>query len=390
MRYIPYITIAFALVFSLRLKADNEVDSILQSIFINNLELRALCSDNEASLLEMKAENAPSGPSVEYSPFYTKGYHGMASSELIVSQEFDFPTKYAQRRKQFNLEQKTLSAEYEVRKREILLTARLLCYDIICQNQLIDLLQERLQQGEAMTNLLQKRLAAGDANALELNKARLEHMQTAQLVTDAGNQRLQLLQQLQSLNGNKPIDLQVRNFPETHESSFGNDARQYETHLPEVEWAEKALAASQNNEKAVAREWLPSLSVGYRRNTEESARLNGFLVGASFPLFSTRSRAKAAQQRTEASRIRLEEARRKAEAEQQTRYEELKRMHDVLDHSDTQLMRETLSLLAKAMEHGQITALQYYTECADIYDQLSSHISLHCQYTKLHAELYCR
>lgn len=390
MRYIPYITIAFALVLSSRLKADNQVDSILQLISANNLELKALQSENDAAILELKSENVLSGPSVEYSPFYTKGYHGMASSELIVSQEFDFPTKYAQRRKQVGMEQKTMSAAYEVRQREILLSARLLCYDIICQNQHIDLLQERLQQGETMTGLLKKRLDAGDANVLELNKAKLEHMQTAQSLAEARNQRQQLLQELLTMNGDKPIDLQTHNFPDTEEHLDATTPKPYNTHLPEVELAEKALAASENNQKAAGREWLPSLSIGYRRNTEESTKLNGFLVGASFPLFNSHSRNKAAQKRTEASRIRLDEIKKKAEAEQQMRYEELKRIHEVLDHSDTELMRETLGLLAKAMEHGQITALEYYTECAGIYEQLSAHINLHCQFTKLYAELYCR
>ena len=35
--------------------------------------------------------------SVEYSPFFAKGIDGMASSELVVTQGFDFPTLHAAR-----------------------------------------------------------------------------------------------------------------------------------------------------------------------------------------------------------------------------------------------------------------------------------------------------
>ena len=77
--------------------ADNSVDDVLKQIAQNNLTLKALQHDNEADVLDIKAENSLDGLSVEYSPFFRSGYSGVAESELVVSQEIQFPTKYADR-----------------------------------------------------------------------------------------------------------------------------------------------------------------------------------------------------------------------------------------------------------------------------------------------------
>lgn len=370
------------------LHAQTNMDSLLAIIESNNLELKAMQHDNDAAVNEMKAENTLGGPSVEYSPFYTKGYHGMASSELIVSQEFDFPSLYRKRKQQADMEANLMDSQYELRRREIRLQACLLFCDVIRQNQMIDILKERKQQGEAITSMLQKRLDAGDANLLELNKAKLEFKQTSQDLVEEENTRQTILSQICQLNGGQSLTIKDTQFPDEGllQASAQPDFRE----RPEVVEAQYALTSSQHAESLARQRWLPTLSVGYRRNTEESTRLNGFLVGASFPLYNQASATKAARQRTLAREKLLEDAKLKAEADIQSRQQELTHLKTVLDHTDTALLHETLSLLQKAMEHGQINALQYYSECSDIYDKLNKHIDLHCKYVKLLTEQYLR
>lgn len=365
--------------------AQEKIDLILEEIQKNNQELKALESDIKASLLEMKAENTISGPSVEYSPFYTKGYHGMASSELVVSQEFDFPTLYRDRSRQTKAEGKALESLYETRKREILLEARLLYYDIIRLNQLVDLSEERMNQLDQMLSLVQKRQNAGDANALEINKTRLERMQVSQYLVEILNEQQNTLLELQQLNGGQPVTCEERTFPVLPAPS-----EPYPTELPEVKSAQAQLEASRQKEQLAEKNWLPKLSIGYRRNTEEKTKLNGFLVGAAFPLFSKSLQSRSAQQRVQSEERRLEALKIEIETQQKSRHNELLRIQGILDHSDTQLLRETLELLKTAMQHGQITALQYYDECSEIYNQLSNHINLHCKYVQRYTELYNR
>ena len=80
---------------ALALNAWGQMSHVLSQVESNNLSLKALKHDIEADVLDIRSENSLTGPSLEYSPFFNKGYSGVASSEMVISEEFDFPTKYA-------------------------------------------------------------------------------------------------------------------------------------------------------------------------------------------------------------------------------------------------------------------------------------------------------
>ena len=159
------------------------VGDVLKQVAANNLTLQALAHDNQADVLDIKASNTLGGPSVEYSPFFTKGYSGVAESELVVSQEIDFPTKYAARSKQAKMQQSVGEQLLAKQRRDILLQAQLLCIDIIRANQTLAMLRERLANSETLLSMYNKRMEAGDANALELNKVKLDCMEVRTLVS---------------------------------------------------------------------------------------------------------------------------------------------------------------------------------------------------------------
>ena len=368
--------------------ADN-IGDVLKQVASNNLTLQALVHDNQADVLDIKASNSIGGPSVEYRPFFNKGYSGVAESELVVSQEIDFPTKYAARNKQAKM-QNILGEQLLIKQRgDILLQAQLLCIDLIRLNQTLSMLHERLANSETLLQMYQKRMDAGDANALELNKVKLDCMEVRTLVNEAQGERTSLLQQLRQLNGGKPIDVidtvlpeypQITNFESYRALALASDA--------DVAVAQTALRAADMNLKLQKNEWLPNISFGYRRNTEHGEGINGFLVGVSFPLYSNSNNVKAARQRRESAELQVMQAHNEAEASMRTNYEQLQGLQQVIDHSDVKLLQESLTLFAKALQHGEITALVYYVEINSIYEKLQRHIDLHCQSVKLLAELH--
>ena len=365
------------------------VGDVLKQVAANNLTLQALVHDNQADVLDIKASNSIGGPSVEYSPFFTKGYSGVAESELVVSQEIDFPTKYAARNKQAQMQQTVGDKLLAKQRRDILLQAQLLCIDLIRLNQTLSMLRERLANSETLLQMYQKRMEAGDANALELNKVKLDCMEVRTLVNEAQGERTSLLQQLRQLNGGKPIDVtdtvlpdypQITNFEEYRALALASDA--------DVAVAQTSLRAADMNLKLQKNEWLPNISFGYRRNTEHGEGINGFLVGVSFPLYSNSNNVKAARQRRESAELQVMQAQNEAEATLRTNYEQLQGLQQVIDHSDVKLLQESLTLFAKALQQGEITALVYYVEINSIYEKLQRHIDLHCQSVKLLAELH--
>lgn len=362
---------------------------VLKQIAANNLTLQSVAHDNRADVLDLKAANTLAGPSVEYSPFFGNGYSGVAESELVVSQEMEFPTKYAARNKQAQMQQTVGEQLLAKQRRDILLQAQLLCIDIIRVNQTLAMLKERLDNSEKLLQMYEKRMEAGDANALELNKVKLDCMEVRTLVNGSQGERTALVQQLQQLNGGKPIDVMATELPDFPKIT---DFESYRTLAlatdADVAVAKAALRAADMNLKVQKNEWLPNISLGYRRNTEQGEAINGVLVGVSFPLYSNGRQMKAARERKESAELQVAQAKHEAVATLRTNYEQLQGLQQVIDHSDVKLLQESLTLFAKALQQGEITALAYYVEINSIYEKLQRHIDLHCQSVKLLAELH--
>ena len=369
--------------------AEGSIGDVLKQIAQNNLTLKALHHEGEAEVLDIKAANAPGGLSVEYSPFFRSGYSGVAESELVVSQEIQFPTKYADRNRQAKMQKAVGGKVYEKNRRDILLEAQLLCVDVIRLNKTLAMLGQRLRNSETLRQMYDKRMEAGDANALELNKVKIDCMEVRTLVGEAEGERTALLQQLQQLNGGKPIDVSsteqphyepIVDFEQYRALAVASDA--------DVAVAQTALRAADMNLKVQKSEWLPSISFGYRRNTEQREAINGFMVGVSFPLYSNSSNVKAARERRQSAELQVQQAQHDAEASLRTSYEQLQGLQQVIDHSDVKLLQESLTLFRKALQQGEITALAYYVEINSIYEKLQRHIDLHSQSVKLLAELH--
>ena len=370
-------------------RAEGSIGNVLKQIAQNNLTLKALHHDNEAEVLDIKAANAPDGLSVEYSPFFRSGYSGVAQSELVVSQEIQFPTKYADRNKQANLQKAVGGKVYEKNRRDILLEAQLLCVDVIRLNKTLAMLEQRLKNSEALRQMYEKRMEAGDANILEVNKVKLDCMEVQTLVSEAQNERMLLLQQLAELNGGKPVaidDVEIPKFqPITDFESYKALALASDA---DIQMAETMLQSADMNVKMQKREWLPNISFGYRRNTEQKEAVNGVLVGVSFPLYSNSKNIRAARERRQSAQLQVEQARSTAESQLRSGYQQLVGLQQVLDHSDVKMMQESIELFSKALQQGEINALEYYTEVNSIYEKLQRHIDVHTQSAKLLAALH--
>ena len=66
---------------------------------------------------------------------------------------------------------------------------------------------------------------------------------------------------------------------------------------------------------------------------------------------------------------------------------EMEQTENAIRAYDEPLMRETLELLGKAVEGGEISLIDYFVEASTIYDNLSACISLKNSYYKLLARL---
>lgn len=208
-----FILTAILLVSGATLNAQTQIDEILQSIEANNKELQANSQLIASQKLETKTGNNLSDPRVSYSHLWGSKDKNETIGELVVSQQFDFPTLYASRGKLNRLKAGALDSQAGIIRQTILLRAKELCLDIIMLRQQKQLLDERFRNAEELSKMYAKRLQTGDANVMETNKINLELLNVK---TEASMNETALrnkLQELSALNGNQPLNFEDAQYP---------------------------------------------------------------------------------------------------------------------------------------------------------------------------------
>lgn len=366
-----------------------DMESVLESVERNNVQLQSLRAANDAAKLETKMQNNLGDPSIEYSPFWAKGTDGISSSELVVSYGFDFPMQYVSRSRAGKLQRYAIDGQYQVERRNVLLQAKKLCLDIVFLSRKRELLSDRLGNADELLSVFNRRFSEGDASAIELNKIRMEKMDVAAALVQVETDLQTAMASLRTMNGGLPVQFDAMEYPRTM------PVTDFETFRDTLMAAELELKASEADVRAAEQEirvnrqnWLPQLQVGYRRNTALSEASNGFIVGASFPLFSNRYKSRIAHARHTASQYRFNQVQIETEARIRTEYDEMMRLQEALGIYDVALMEETLEMLGKAVEAGQLSVIEYYTEADSIYSKLLSLSEMENTYQKLIADIY--
>ena len=365
------------------------IEEVLQSVAMNNPELKSLIQSTEAAQLQLKTDNMPEDPTVEYSSFYSRNTTGQSGSELVVSQGFDFPTLYATRSRQNKLSSASLESGLNVERRRILLEAKTVCMDIIMYRQLGELLDMQSGIAEEMLELFQKRYEAGDATALELNKIKMELMNVATEVADNRAALSAADNTLRAMNGDVELVFDADFYPLAEDVADPQAAmEEYISGNAAIISAETAAQAAQKQVSLDRQGWIPKIEIGYRRNTAIREAEHGFLVGGSIPLFSNSRKVRMAKAQSVSAHNRLAMAKARAQAEASSFIADIRETKAALDAYDEPLMRETLSLLKEAVEGGQISVIDYFVEASNIYTNLSNCITLQNRYQKLLAQLY--
>ena len=366
-----------------------KIEEVLQSVEQHNKELQASAHSMEAAKMEVQTRNNLEDPSVEYSPFYASNVDGMVSSELVVTQGFDFPTLYAARNRSGKSQKNVLDRQQQVLRRDILLQAKNLCLDLIRLNQEQQLLAERMKNADALLELFEKRLKEGDANALEVNKIKMERMKVQTEVAQNNAAHRTALQQLLAMNGNMPLEFAETDYPKVEAiqdyQTLYNEVMQSDADL---QVAEATVQAASEEVKVNKQNWLPKLEVGYRRNTSVGEKSNGFLVGGSFPLFSNRKKLKIAKAQALSANLQRDNARLQVEAKVQSQFNEMQQLREAMQAYDVPLMHHTLRLLYDAVTAGQLSIIDFYVEADNVYGNLQSYMTLENQYQKLMADIY--
>lgn len=363
---------------------------ILEQIELNNRRLQAAREVEKAEVLEAKGENNLSNPEVNYAHLFNSDRTSQQQSELTVVQGFDFPTAYVVRGKANRLIADAAKCGYMVERRNILLEAKLLCLDLIGLNREAALLHILQTHADSLAHLCEARLQAGDATALEVNRAKLDLMAIHSELADNAAAHRAALQRLMAMNGNLHIEQMVAgDYPTVPLLP------DYETLRDELIPLDKELlqadASTQVAKKQVAvnkQGWLPHLQVGYRRNTAPTEEFNGFVVGGSIPLFANKGKVKAARARALSAELVKEEMEMTVEATLQALYNEARQVQEAMSAYDLPLMQHSFALLNQALHGGELSWHEYFVEMESLVRRGQSYLKLENRYHKVMAEIY--
>lgn len=385
MKKIILAAMAFAAVVSAKAQ---DINAVLKSVEQNNMELKALLKGNEAADIENKSQNTLEDLSIEYSPFFQSETSGIASSELVITQGVDFPTLYGARKKAGQLQRNVLDMQYQTARRDILVNAKKLCLDIINYNKQKQLLQERRKNADELLAMFELKFKNGDATSLELNKIKLDRMNLETELVQADTKHANVMQQLQALNGGHPIEVNMTEYPQ---APADDEVTMYEKAVA-TDWtvrtAQASVLAAEQDVKVNKQSWIPKFEIGYRRNTDGDNASNGFLIGGSIPLFSSKNKVKIAKARQTEAVMQHANARINAENSARTMINQMKQLKASADAYDVPLMRQTLKLLRTAVENGEISVTEYYVEADNIYKNMITYMDIERQYQDALTEIY--
>ena len=376
---------------TLTTRAQNSIDQVLKSIETNNKSLQANTKMTDAQKLEAQTGKFLANPSVEWEQMWGNRNNPGSEYTLTVKQSLDFPTTYSNKNKLANLKANTIVFQSAAYRQQLLLNAKQTCIEIIYLRKQKSLLDERLANAETMFALYKKRFESGDANQLELNKIQLELL-NAQNQSRLNKAALTAAEeQLRNFNGGNPITFDATDYP-TGEELINFD--QLQAAFMEADPNLKSLTGDQeiaNREVKLSRSLtLPKFDVGYKRNAaKDHVASNGFMVGVSIPLFENKNTVKKAKAQAEFATASLEDNRLNLKTNLQQLYQQAEALQiSRADYAKVLEQQRNIELLNKALNAGQLSVIDYFTELTTIYDSHQSYLDVEKEYHSILAQLY--
>ena len=263
---------------------------------------------------------------------------------------------------------------------------------MVLLNQQKNLLDTRLRNAEQLSAFYATRLEKGDANILETNKIDLELLNARTEARMNETSRIAKLQELATLNGGIAIEFTdtVYALPDGEVLSFDELRTEAIQSDPQLQTLRSDQTTALRQVSVNKAKGLPGFELGYRMNPASGGeRFNGFLVGITIPLFSNRNNVKQAKAQARYTEMQLESASFTVENGLRQLYDQSVSLKKSIDEYKDVLKRQnSLVLLNKAIQAGQISMIEYFVDVTTYYQSVQNYLQLQNQYQKVMAQLY--
>ena len=340
------------------------VSLVLQDIERNNTTLKMLRAQAEARKTEARTDIHLDNPEVDLGYLWGSPANIGNRFDFNVTQRFDFPTTYYFKNKIANEAGRAADYEYAAARRQFLTEAAEWCVRLIYFNIMREEFQHHIEVAQSITEAYQKMYDAGEANMLDLNKAKLNLLTANREFEDNLLERSLILAELQRLNGGHEVLLNDTLYPNyTLPSDFDNWYRQIETLNPEIQELTVNQEICRREIQLSKSQWAPHFTIGYNSESTLGTILQGVGVGVELPLWQNRHAVKSAQAQNVVAQTALLDAKTQYYSELHTQYEQAQRLLALYnEYMQVLYSVNTDLLLKKALDSGEIPLIEYIME----------------------------
>jgi outer membrane protein TolC len=374
---------------SLHLFAQNTVEQVLAEVEKNNTTLVALRKSVDAEKIGNKTGIYLQNPEVAFNYLWGSPSVIGNRTDFSISQTFDFPTAYGYKNQISDLKNEQTELEYQKQLMDIRLKTSQVCFDLIYANALQEKLTKRVEYAQSIAKSYQQKFEAGETNILEYNKAQLNLLNVSKDLESIGIERTALLAELTGLNGGQAIDFggsvfQILELPADFEQWY----LLAEQKNPTFSWLKKEIEISQKQTGLNRAMSFPKLQTGYMSESVVGQQFQGVSVGLSIPLWENKNKVKYAEANSQA----LESI---AADNKIQFYNHLKALYtktialqkNVNEYRAGLISFDSSELSKKALDHGEISLIDYLMEFSLYYESLNKLLELERDMNKTMAEL---
>ena len=376
--------------FTLTAIAQNDADSVVKQVERNNKSIQSNKKYWQAKQAEFKTGLTPYDPQVEYDYLFGSPVGAGNQKDFSITQRLDFPTVYKRKKELSGQQIAQTNLQQQVYRQDILLEAKLLALQIIYLNKKGAELYRRLINTEKLVQDYQKKLDKGDVIILDVNKAKLQLLNTKNETVLNENEKQVLLTKLSELNGGIPIAINDTIYP-------------FVPAIPDFEILDSTIEANDpiikvyEQEKKILQQQiavqkamnLPKIETGYHSQGILGQSYKGVHAGITIPLWENKNKLNAAKANLEYAVSSTETHRLGHRLENKQYYEQLGiRLKMLQEYKELLLSLNNTVLLNKALSMGQITIIQYFYDESFYFTAYDKYLQAEWEYQQAVARLY--
>ncbi len=372
-------------------EAQNSAEVVLASVEKNNPELQALRKRTESEKYGFKAERMVEAPEVGFDYLWGSPADIGTRKDISVTQSIDIATISGTKGKIAKSESELSDMQFNVRRQEILLQAKLLYINIIYCNAVGAELERRLERSEKVESVYRDMQVRGETDMIEVNKAHLAYLAQRNALARNKMEAEGLRLELQRLNGGEPLEINDLSYVRSDmlPADFDTWYKEVADRSPEIRAARQNVKVNEAVARGIKMSSCPTITAGYMAELVKGSNFRGLTLGLSIPLWSARSKTRQANLSCEASRLEVKDVEASEYSALRSLYEKASGLKDLSDELALSLAvsDEAMSMTEKKFNEGEISLMDSIMELSLYYSVVDESLAASKDYDLALAEL---